>query len=294
MTLLIKQLMLSGLIVCLFSCKDTKPQKNKNYISNKVSATSQTLHNNISEYKLITNLDHHQMAKEAGVYTPPSIATIFSSSEINTALIKENQLVALDLPFKILCYAEKDTTGVNIAYTSGDFISKRHEIPLNHLKGYNQAMNQTLAQLPTNLISNTNTKDISKNFGIVTLKSDFNFETTVTNLKNIVMSQNDTQWFADIDFQKEAKDLNIDIRPTKLLLFGGPAPGGKAMVTTPKIGLDAFCQKLLVYEGSDKHIFICYNDIVAFSELYYNTSTKPQHFINKRLKATFSKAIHKE
>lgn len=155
-------------------------------------------------------------------------------------------------------------------------------------------MNQTLAQLPTNLISNTNTKDISKNFGIVTLKSDFNFETTVNNLKNIVMSQNDTQWFADIDFQKEAKDLNIDIRPTNLLLFGGPAPGGKTMVTTPKIGLDAFCQKLLVNEDSDKHIFICYNDIVAFSELYYNTSTKPQHFINKMLKATFSKAIHKE
>ena len=294
MTFLMKHLSLSCLLICFLSCKDTKPKKPKNYIANKVSATSQTLNNNISEYQLIVNLNHHYMAKEEGVYTPPSIATIFSSPEINSTLIKENQLVALDLPFKILCYAEKDTIGVNIAYTSGDFISKRHDIPLNQLKGYNHAINQTLAQLPTNLISNTNTKDISKNFGIVTLQSDYNFEITINNLKNIVMSQNDTKWFADIDFQKEAKNLNIDLRPTKLLLFGGPAPGGKAMVTTPKIGLDAFCQKILVYEDTDKNIFICYNDIVAFSELYYNTSTKPQHFINKRLITTFSKAIHKE
>ena len=52
-----------------------------------------------------------------------------------------------------------------------------------------------------------------------------------------------------------------------------------------------FCQKLLVYENESGEVWIAYNDIVAFANLYYQTSTKPQQMINQRLKMTFSKAI---
>ena len=65
------------------------------------------------------------------------------------------------------------------------------------------------------------------------------------------------------------------------------------MMTTPKIGLDAFCQKLLVYENGNGEVWVSYNDIVAFAELYYKASTKPQQMINKRLKVTFTKAVSK-
>ena len=57
------------------------------------------------------------MAKEEDVYTPPSIATIFSDPVVNTPLIKENPLIGIDLPFKILCFSEADTTKVSMAYT---------------------------------------------------------------------------------------------------------------------------------------------------------------------------------
>ena len=120
---------------------------------------------------------------------------------------------------------------------------------------------------------------------------DFDFNTTVQNLRDIVMAQEDTKWFADVDYQKDALKHDVDIRPTILLLFGGPAPGGKAMMTSPKIGLDAFCQKLLVYENENDEVWIAYNDIIAFAKLYYQTSTKPQQMINQRLKMTFTKAV---
>ena len=96
------------------------------------------------------------------------------------------------------------------------------------------------------------------------------------------MAQGDTKWFADVDYQEQASIVGVELRPTILLLFGGPAPGGKAMMTSPKIGLDAFCQKLLVYENEDGEVWIAYNDIVAFAELYYQTSTKPQQMINQK------------
>ena len=141
------------------------------------------------------------------------------------------------------------------------------------------------------MISKTDITAVNKGFGMISIKSDFDYTTTVQNLRDIVMSQGDTKWFADIDYQKEAANLNVQIRPTKLLLFGGPAPGGKAMVTSPKIGLDAFCQKLLVYKNEAGEVWIAYNDIVAFAKLYYGTSTKPQQLINERLKMTFTKAV---
>lgn len=282
-------------LICAWvtSCGEKSKKKNvqSKTIIQKVDDLSKLVESEIASFEKLATLDHHRMAAEAGVYTPPSIAMIFSDPEINTNLIQQNQLVGLDLPFKVLCYTESDTLNAKFAYTSPGFIEKRHQLDANSLKSYSSRLNTVVEKLPKKMNSPTNVGTVDKGFGIVKIKSDFDFVTSVKNLRNIVMAQNDTQWFADVDYQKEALQFGIEIRPTSLLLFGGPAPGGKAMMTTPKIGLDAFCQKLLVYENEDSEVWIAYNDIVAFSELYYQSSTKPQQIINKRLKMTFTKAV---
>lgn len=263
----------------------------KETVTQKVDNVVKQLDGSISSFNIVATLDHHRMAAEVGVYTPPSTATIFSDKKVNTAIIQENQLAGLDLPFKILSFTEADTTEVKVAYTSSVFIQKRHNLDASLLVEYKSNMTKVLASFPEEMISKTDISTVSEGFGIVSIKSDFDYTTTVQNLRDIVMSQGDTKWFADLDYEKEAATDDITIRPTTLLLFGGPAPGGKAMMTSPKIGLDAFCQKLLVYENSDGEVWVAYNDIVAFAELYYNQSTKPQQMINQRLKMTFTKAV---
>ena len=266
----------------------------KETITQQVDHAVKLLSENISSFKTIATLDHHRMAAEVGVYTPPSTATIFSDSKVDIAIIKENQLASLDLPFKVLCYTEADTTKVKVAYTSAEFIQKRHQLEDSLFLDFNSKMTKILESFPVEMISRTDVSTVQEGFGIVSIKSDFDYVTTVQNLRDIVMSQGDTKWFADIDYQKEAASLDVEIRPTILLLFGGPAPGGKAMMTSPKIGLDAFCQKLLVYENRDAEVWVAYNDIVAFSELYYKQSTKPQQMIDQRLKMTFTNAVTKQ
>ena len=64
-----------------------------------------------------------------------------------------------------------------------------------------------------------------------------------------------------------------------------------AMAEYPKLGLDAFCQKLLVYVDSKGAVKVIFNDIVAFAELHYGKSSKPQNVINGRLIKTFSAAV---
>ncbi len=283
--------------VFILSCvenqkKDVVKGTHKNEsIAQEVDNVVKQLDNSISSFNTIATIDHHRMAAKAGVYTPPSIATIFSDAKIDVVIVQENQLAALDLPFKVLCYTEADTINTKIAYTSSEFIQKRHQLDPNSLTDYKSIIDKVLADFPKEMISETDITTVNKGFGIVRIKSDFDYATTVQNLRDIVMSQGDTKWFADLDYQEEAANLDVEIMPTILLLFGGPAPGGKAMATSPKIGLDAFCQKLLIYENEDGEVWIAYNDIVAFAELYYQSSTKPQQMINQRLKLTFTKAI---
>ena len=110
-------------------------------------------------------------------------------------------------------------------------------------------------------------------------------------MKEAVLAQSDTQWFAEVDFRADAAALGIDIPAVTLLLFGGPAPGGQAMAEFPRLGLDAFCQKLLVYQDGPSAVRVAFNDIAAFAELHYGTTIPIHHALNGRLTETFTAAV---
>jgi uncharacterized protein (DUF302 family) len=261
-------------------------------IVEQVDGLNNKLQQSVGDLKLVASLDHHRMAKEVGVYTPPSIASIYSDASVNTDILsKSNPLVGLDLPFKFLCFSEADTTSARLATTSFDFIAKRHGLTEETLSLFQNRLAAVLKPFDNSSISKTNLDSVGEGYGIIKIQSDFDFAATVGNLKAIVESQSDTRWFGEIDYQKEAMANGVELSPNTLLLFGAPAPGGKAMMTTPKIGLDAFCQKLLVFQDDAGNVWVAFNDIVACSELYYGQSTKPQQMINQRLKMTFTKAV---
>jgi uncharacterized protein (DUF302 family) len=259
-------------------------------IREKVDQSVTRLDGAISEFKKVVRIDHSRMAEEEDVFTPPSIVTIFSNPEVNSSLLKINPLVGVDLPYKVLCYSEPELANASIAYTSPEFIMKRHGLSQADLSAYSDDLSSVLKSFPENAISNTDLSEVTRDFGLIVRKSEFDFNTTMDNLKRDINSQGDTEIFGEIDYQDEAKQVGVELSPTTLILFGAPAPGGKAMNKTPKIGLDAFCQKLLVYQTGNE-VFIAYNDILDFSELYYQKSTFPQRIVNYRLNSVFKESI---
>jgi uncharacterized protein (DUF302 family) len=277
-----------------FSCSSNPKQKNESEaadIKSKVDKEAALLKSSIREFNFVLAIDHSRLAEEAGVYTPPSIVTLFSNSRVNSELISKNPLTGLDLPYKVLCYSEPDTLNASIAVTSSTFLRKRHGLTEEDLQAFDNDIKKVLGNFSESQIVPTNYEKVIKNYGIIQLNSNYDFETTIQRLKNVVNAQSDTKWFGEINFQEDAKALNIAIGKTSLLLFGGPAPGGKAMFDSPKLGLDAFCQKLLVFENDSNQVIVAFNDIPAFAELYYNRSTKPQEMINQRLKTAFENAL---
>ncbi len=294
---LYKSFFITIALFTLVSCANEASQ-NENAssdISTSVDALNRTISNAIALYEWQLSLDHHRMAQKEGAYTPPAIATIFSDAQINAKILENNdQLIALDLPFKFLAYSEPDAVDASLAYTSADFIAKRHDLPYELLADYSGALASVLNLVDESVISETNTEDIKKGFAIVTIKSDFDFEATARKLKETIGAIPDTIWFGELDYQKEAQAVGIELKPTRLLFFGAPEPGAKAMINTPKLGLDAFCQKLLIYENEKGEVWAAYNDITAFSELYYDKATVPQRLIERRLKSTISNTVERE
>ena len=53
-----------------------------------------------------------------------------------------------------------------------------------------------------------------------------------------------------------------------MVMFGAPKPGAMAMHDAPRIGLDAFCQKVLIYEDAQGEVFVCFSDMAAFGNYY--------------------------
>lgn len=260
-----------------------------------VDKLQRTIVQNAEPSKPVVVIDHCRLAADAGVSMPPSIVTILSDPAVNTPLIKREPRLGIDLPYKLLAFEETEGRGVKVGYVTPDFIIKRHGLTETPgFAAYEREQERLLEGISRDMRSPTNSESVVEGQGLIEWESDYDFAATVQRLKAAVLSQGDTVWFGEVDFQKDAEKLGEQIPPTILLLFGGPAPGGKAMAQYPKLGLDAFCQKLLVFQDPDGRVKVIFNDIVALAQLHYGSSNKPQQVINGRLKQTFGTAIKRQ
>jgi uncharacterized protein (DUF302 family) len=93
--------------------------------------------------------------------------------------------------------------------------------------------------------------------GIIQVISEYSFVDTFERLESKVLSHGLTI-FARIDFQSDAKHAGLEMRPTRLLIFGNPKAGTPLMVASPTLAID-FPLKVLVFEDSDNKVWISYN-----------------------------------
>ncbi|WP_170400188.1 DUF302 domain-containing protein, partial [Ruegeria arenilitoris] len=216
----------------------------------------------------IASIDHARLAKAEGVEMPASRVLIFSDPEINTPILKENVRAGLDLPFRVLSFDQDDRP--QVAYTDSQFLKVRHS--LNDTQALNAFESKMLEVLNDLDATPAPTSELFADYGVIELRSQLSVSEAVERLRTAVMGQDDTVWFGEIDFATEASQQGVALPDTVLLLFGGPAPGGVAMAGFPAIGLDAFCQKLLVYANEEGGSVVIFNDIAALAELHYGSS----------------------
>lgn len=244
------------------------------------------------DLETIVSIDHSRLGANAGSVMPPAKVLIFSNPTLESQLVSINPLIALELPMRVLAYESVPGRIARVTFNSFEYIRSRYGLEeLDGLEAlFDTMMSEVLQGIGPDQISafanNTMQPD-----GIVTLDSPFDFDKTVERLSAAIDSQDDTVWFGKIDFQSRVKQQGTDISPTLLLMFGAPAPGGKAMAEAPTLGLDAFCQKLLVWEDEAGAVRVSFNDLIAIAERQAAPKTMALRVINRRLGSTFSGAL---
>jgi uncharacterized protein (DUF302 family) len=93
--------------------------------------------------------------------------------------------------------------------------------------------------------------------GIVTIPSHQSVDRTVKELEAILQAKG-VKVFALVDHSGEAEKAGMQMRPTKLLIFGNPKAGTPLMIASPSVAID-LPLKVLVWEDGAGKVWISYN-----------------------------------
>lgn len=102
--------------------------------------------------------------------------------------------------------------------------------------------------------------------GVVRTPSAYGFDETVGRIKADIAGKG-IRFFTEIDQAGLAKGANIDLRPSKLLIFGNPPLGAQFLTSNPYAGLD-WPVRILVTEDAAGKVWVAYSDFGWIADRY--------------------------
>ncbi len=204
-------------------------------------------------FKVIADVNHAAAATKAELNLRPTRTLIFGNPLGGTKLMQQDQTIGLDLPLKILIWEDENGT-TNLSYYNGSTLTERYGIsdPQAVIDKVNGAL-AGFSEKPEDVIVQ-NTSVIKQD--LITKKSAYNTDTTFIRLKETIASKGLTI-MAEVPHDKAAASVDLELRPTRLLIFGNPKVGTLLMQSDQKIGID-LPLKILVHENEQGETFVSY------------------------------------
>jgi uncharacterized protein (DUF302 family) len=94
--------------------------------------------------------------------------------------------------------------------------------------------------------------------GLIHLASKYSVDETMRRLEELLQQKGLTV-FAKVDHSGEAAKVGLEMRPTKLLIFGSPKAGTPLMQASPSLAID-LPLKALFWQDADGKVWLTYND----------------------------------
>ena len=93
--------------------------------------------------------------------------------------------------------------------------------------------------------------------GIVSVPASRSVDRTVEGLEKLLQAKG-VKLFALVDHSGEAEKAGLQMRPTKLVIFGNPNAGTPLMTASPSAAID-LPLKILVWEDGNGKVWVSYN-----------------------------------
>jgi len=207
---------------------------------------------------IVAQVDHGANASSVGQSLEKTKVILFGNPALGTPLMQKNQLAGLDLPQKFLIF-EDDSSRVRVAYNDPAYLEARHDLG-------GEATLATISTALDNFVAMTtdeapikNSTGVSVGEGIATKMSVNTFDTTYQKLVAAITGNPNLKIIAELDHQMNAASVNLELRPTRLIVFGNPNLGSPLMQSKQSAGID-LPQKMLVWETADSVVQVAYND----------------------------------
>ena len=281
--------------VLMVACGSPDPVAPERYVD--TDALMQLMQDNLSgadALRKVADIDHSRLGHAAGSPMPPARVLMFSDPRLDTALLQLNPLTGLDLPLRILAFEQASDRSAKVIYNAFDYLVSRYRLDAEQTGALRQSYAEAVATVTQGLPGDAFTafdRDQMQPDGIITIRSPYGFENTLGRVNAVIDSQSDAIRFGVVDFQANARALGIELPPAYLILFGAPGPGGKAMASSPTLGLDAFCQKLLVWQDAAGQTYLSFNDLHDLAERQEAKKSLALWVINFRLTSFFGDAL---
>lgn len=94
--------------------------------------------------------------------------------------------------------------------------------------------------------------------GLINVQSDFNVKETTERLENILNEKGMTI-FNQINHSDAAQKVGVELRETRLIIFGNPKVGSPLMQCQQSVAVD-LPQKAIIWEDDKSKVWISYND----------------------------------
>lgn len=95
--------------------------------------------------------------------------------------------------------------------------------------------------------------------GVVTQESKFSVDETASRLEALLKAQN-APVFAVFDHGENARQAGLELRPTKVIVFGNPKVGTRLMQSSQSIGLD-LPLRVSIWEDERHRVWLSYRDM---------------------------------
>jgi uncharacterized protein (DUF302 family) len=94
--------------------------------------------------------------------------------------------------------------------------------------------------------------------GLINVQSDFSVKETTDRLENILDEKGMTI-FNQINHSDAAQKVGVELRETRLIIFGNPKVGSPLMQCQQSVAID-LPQKAIIWEDDKAKVWISYND----------------------------------
>lgn len=238
-----------------------------------VSRLEETLKKNNS-LNIFAEIDHTKQAEKAGLKLSETSLFIFGNPKQGTLLMQNDQMAGLDLPVEMLVFRENEE--VEIIYNSINYLKKRYDLnEAKNLPKINKGLKTIAAKASGCKVKKSGELKLDRHQGIISEISEFDFNTTYNRLIKAIEENPNLNIFAEIDHFKNAEEVGLGLRPTRLIIFGDPKIGTPIMQENSRIALE-FPVKFLVWRDEAGIVKISYNDPASLANRFKLTENIPQ------------------